>query len=517
MFCKNCGFSLKDGTRFCPNCGARVEQVSSEQPAAFSQLDDVGRPERDSEPVQLDRSEKNNGSGFDAGIEVNKQDTGSNIHMDYTMQMPYTKQTVNNQTMNSNSAFVNGQPVAGVAAKNKRKNKKLKYVIISLLAVLVLALGVVGGIVLKNNLHSGNIKSSLEAGNNYISQNKFSEAKTAYQKAIDLDKGNKDTYLKIRDEYVKAGRLDDAYYIIKLAKQNGVADMDAQLKDIEGKFQVEAIEDTASQNQDYALPMDVTLKLNGEEEVKAAVDWNKGAVNTSKVGTFEFAGVAKDYGRPVKLTLKVIAKISSVKGIMATVNQGEEYKLPEKVTAVMSDKSTVDMKVTWSTAKVDTSQAGVQKIEGTVSGYSPKVILTLTIKPKQTVSGNKMGYIKKVYEENGKKYIQVDEVEWYTGDQAIEEAKKDGNAEKDENGQYFVPDDYYMRDNTHDITTYEVTDSTVFKLLDLGGASVSAKVVTYDAFKTASVSGTSVSGSQLLCSISISNNIVTNIEEQYRP
>lgn len=481
MFCKNCGFNLGDDTRFCPNCGTKVEQ---------------------------DMNDESN---------LNKTEASNNLQMDQTMQMPYTRQMIDNEIIHNNSTSINGQ-TAGNGKKIRSKSKKSKYVVICLVVVILLILGVAGTIFLRNNLKTGSIKKNIESGNKYVDQGRFKDAKAAYEKAIDLDKKNKDTYLVIKDKYVKAGRLDDAYAIIKLAMSNGVMDMKAQLDDIAGKFEVTSIEDTCSQNGDYALPMDVTLKLNGEEEVQAAVTWKNGAVDTKKVGTVELQGTAEAYGRAVKLSLKVVAKISSIKSIEAAVFQGEEFKLPGKVKAVMSDRSTVDVNVTWNPDKADTSKEGVQKFEGTVAGYSPKVRLTLTVKVKEIVTDRKIGNIKRVYEESGKKYIQVDEVEWYTGEKAVEEAKKDGNAEVDENGKYFVPNDYYVRDKTHELTTYEVAENASFKLVDFGGTGISMKDADYDSFKKAAADRTANnSGQGILCWINTSNNVVTALEEQYRP
>ena len=34
MKCKNCGYQLKEGMKFCENCGTKVEVQAQKQPAA---------------------------------------------------------------------------------------------------------------------------------------------------------------------------------------------------------------------------------------------------------------------------------------------------------------------------------------------------------------------------------------------------------------------------------------------------------------------------------------------------
>ena len=109
------------------------------------------------------------------------------------------------------------------------------------------------------------IQKNIELGNKYLKEAKYDEAKQSYEKAISLDKGNKQTYLTIKDKYVEKGRLDDAYYIIKSAIKNNVdiANMNKILAQISGKLEITNIQEYLQQNNKYALPDDVTMKING--------------------------------------------------------------------------------------------------------------------------------------------------------------------------------------------------------------------------------------------------------------
>lgn len=56
-------------------------------------------------------------------------------------------------------------------------------------------------------------------------------------------------------------------------------------------------------------------------------------------------------------------------------------------------------------------------------------------------------YIKKVYEKNNKKFVEIDIVEWLTGQEAIDATRKDGDQE-------CCPNGYYIRNSSPKIKTY---------------------------------------------------------------
>lgn len=83
-------------------------------------------------------------------------------------------------------------------------------------------------------------------------------------------------------------------------------------------------------------------------------------------------------------------KIDSVKNLSVTLKLNEKYTLPKTVTAIMSDKSTKSVDVSWDAKTVDTSKAGDYTIKGTVKGYTPKVLLEVKIiDPELTDSKSK--------------------------------------------------------------------------------------------------------------------------------
>lgn len=70
------------------------------------------------------------------------------------------------------------------------------------------------------------------------------------------------------------------------------------------------------------------------------------------------------------------------------------------------------------------------------------------------VSEKAIGYIKKVYTKGGKNYIDIDYVQWLTGDAAEQAMREDGQCPK--KGECIVLNDYYIRNQNPLIRTFEV-------------------------------------------------------------
>ncbi|MEW8957365.1 tetratricopeptide repeat protein, partial [Clostridium sp.] len=118
------------------------------------------------------------------------------------------------------------------------------------------------------------VKESIQIGNKHLEEEKYDEAKKAYEEAISMGINNKDTYLEIKDMYMEKKRFDDAYYIIKLAIENNVDidNMKTILGDIKKNFKETTIESSINEKDNYNLPKDVTLNINGKD-VKGIVKW----------------------------------------------------------------------------------------------------------------------------------------------------------------------------------------------------------------------------------------------------
>lgn len=75
------------------------------------------------------------------------------------------------------------------------------------------------------------------------------------------------------------------------------------------------------------------------------------------------------------------AQISSVKQLTVRIQEKQKYDLPKTMTVKTSRGEWEEVPVTWNLSTVSTQRAGTYYYEGTVSGYSGSVSLTLIIDP----------------------------------------------------------------------------------------------------------------------------------------
>ena len=135
----------------------------------------------------------------------------------------------------------------------------------------------------------------------------YGEAKKAFEGAISIEKKNIGVYNNAKDMYLQNNRYDDAFYVVKLAIKNevDVINMENQLDKIKEKFKpIELFYDIKEGQKDFNLPKTTKIKVN-DEEVVADINWINTGVDTSKVGTFVYVGSVDEYGREVRLHLKI--------------------------------------------------------------------------------------------------------------------------------------------------------------------------------------------------------------------
>lgn len=148
---------------------------------------------------------------------------------------------------------------------------------------------------------------------------------------------------------------------------------------------------SVNQGDKYSLPATVTAVMSDNTKQQIAAAW---AIDTgsSKQDVYIFEGTVSGYGKKVKLTVTAQKYIKSIADIKVSVPQKYDYTLPSTVTVMMNDGSVRQATVTWNSAKADTSKPGTFKFQGTVQGYSSKVILSLTVTQDQE-QGNTGGNI----------------------------------------------------------------------------------------------------------------------------
>lgn len=201
-------------------------------------------------------------------------------------------------------------------------NKKFKIKISSILLLLLLILTFVScsktdkETVLSSNVSEDiqaeetEVKLALEKGHNYLSENDFENAKLTYEKAISMDKLNKDIYLEIKDKYVELSRFDDALYFIQLAINNNSdsENMKAIANDIKFNLATPIFSKDLYEGDSFTLPTELTTKINNED-ITIPVTWNNSIVDTSTTGTFSFIGTNKEYNREFNATINVLPPV----------------------------------------------------------------------------------------------------------------------------------------------------------------------------------------------------------------
>lgn len=185
------------------------------------------------------------------------------------------------------------------------------------------------------------IKTLKDKAKEYLEDNNFQEAKNLYKKVILMDKSNKDLYLEIKNEYIKKDRLDDAYEIIRIAIDNNVygEGMQKVLDDIESKFEVVEYNVNIKKNDQYVLPQEGEVNINGEK-IAVPITWENKDVDTSNLGEFIYKGMNEQYGRTFIMNIKVEFKPLTEAEVRIITIQAKKV-LTDIVSCVNFDASTM--------------------------------------------------------------------------------------------------------------------------------------------------------------------------------
>ena len=135
--------------------------------------------------------------------------------------------------------------------------------------------------------------------------------------------------------------------------------------------------------------------------------------------------------------------------------------------------------------------------------------------PTAGVSEEKIGFVRKVYTENGINYVSIDYVDFYTGDAAVEKAKEHGDALQDEDGNWYLDDDgyYIVNDNTQ-LRTFPLSADCSIKVVDYSGSSIKLKATTFTKLKS---TGLTFDSGEMLMNIRVENGVAKSLEQKYLP
>ncbi|KEH99398.1 Ig-like domain-containing protein [Clostridium massiliodielmoense] len=179
-------------------------------------------------------------------------------------------------------------------------------------------------------MQENELKKVIADGAKLLDEEKWEDAKSTFEKAISMDKSSKETYIDIKNRYMEKNRLDDAYYIIKLAVNNNVdtENMKKLLNDIKSKFEVTRLDVQLNKDSSYNLPTKILAKINNKEE-KVDVTWQDKTINTNKVGTKVYKGKIDNYDREVQLNITIVKPKEVSKDIQKIKRTGGVSKVYE--------------------------------------------------------------------------------------------------------------------------------------------------------------------------------------------
>ncbi|AVQ39754.1 hypothetical protein C7M56_14110 [Clostridium botulinum] len=314
------------------------------------------------------------------------------------------------------------------------------------------------------------IKKFIKDGTNFLNAGKYDDAKSSFEKAISMDKSNKGAYIEIKNKYAEKKRMDDAYYFIKLAVSNNIdtENMKKLLNDIKSKFEVAKVYVNVYQNNEYKLPDKIKAKINNEDK-EVGVVWNNKNVDTSKVGTIKYEGKIEEYDRIAELYLEVIEieKETKKEDNTKKVKRIQEENKNEKVKEIKERKQ--------------------------------------------------IGFINEIYEQNGKRYLKFDDVQFFLNKDANDntaerEAIKDGKLKAENVGK--VPYEFYIRNKDKSLETYEISPNAYIYICGYRNNlnALDLQKVNYESFKNLGFGH-----ENFLAYIYVENNVIVRIEEQYIP
>lgn len=139
----------------------------------------------------------------------------------------------------------------------------------------------------------------------------------------------------------------------------------------------------------------------------------------------------------------------------------------------------------------------------------------------QYVAEKQIGFVKKVYVKSGKNYLNIDYIQWLTGDAAEKALREDGQCPK--SGECIVYDDYYIRNQNPLIRTYELSPDAKIVMqtysAEQTGIVMNNEEITFDQFKNIFSSGSESDFhlKDVPYIVEISNQQIVKITEQYIP
>ncbi len=126
-----------------------------------------------------------------------------------------------------------------------------------------------------------------------------------------------------------------------------------------------------------------------------------------------------------------------------------------------------------------------------------------------TSDGKQLGYVKKLYEESGSKYISIQYVQWLSGEEAIKAIMEDDKCTREE-AQSRYTNDHYIRDKNKEVKKVKVSNNATYSIIKTG---VEATKSNFDEVKKELGETTQ----EILCDVTIKDNEVTDLKQKFQP
>jgi hypothetical protein len=136
-----------------------------------------------------------------------------------------------------------------------------------------------------------------------------------------------------------------------------------------------------------SLPAYVEANMSDGTVQELPVSWTPSTIFTTRwAQTYNFSGILdSSYGYTGTITFKLIVKPKVLLLRKPTdtivIDQGSSYTLPEILEAVTVNAEPVKLPVIWQTPIINTDNAGIYQLIGTMDGYSQEIKWDLLVNP----------------------------------------------------------------------------------------------------------------------------------------
>lgn len=147
--------------------------------------------------------------------------------------------------------------------------------------------------------------------------------------------------------------------------------------------EISTIEITLDKGATYTFPETYTATLDDGSTIDLDIKYDAVAeeLDTNTLGSYHYVAEIEYYSQPVDVWFYVVEReIATIEPIDEKIYKNQEYTLPQKVMATMSDGSQKEVSVVWS-GVVDTTVTGTSVLTGTVEGYDGVVTLNIEVVP----------------------------------------------------------------------------------------------------------------------------------------